>query len=291
MRVSLPQEIRHDKQGFGSLVKFYYETKDCFLEDIEIDMSEMQWFDADMCAMLGALLYELGEKLNNISLTNIPDRIERIFSKNSFLSHYGHETILDIYSTTIAYKRFDSEDDRYFSEYIAKEFMQRSEIPQMSSGLSRRFHESIFEVFNNAVLHSETELGIFSCGQFFPKRKKLDFLVVDLGVGIRENVNNYKNSNLSSEEAIDWATQGNNTTKKGNVPGGLGLKLLCDFIDLNDGCVQIVSETGSWKRQGKKTEKTALSHPFPGTAVSLEINTADTTSYMLKSESTEQNIF
>ena len=49
---------------------------------------------------------------------------------------------------------------------------------------------------------------------------------------------------MAPEEAIEWATRANNTTKRGDVPGGLGLKLLCEFIDLNGGSLQIVSDGG-----------------------------------------------
>ena len=183
------------------------------------------------------------------------------------------------------------EDDRYFSAYIEKEFIHRSEIPTMSSGLLKKFRESIFQIFSNAVLHSRTELGIFSCGQFFPNRETLDFTVADLGVGIRKNILEREEIDFSPEEAIDWATTGNNTTRRGSVPGGLGLKLLCEFIDLNGGCVQIVSDAGYWKRENQNTQKTRLPHSFPGTVVSVKINTADTHSYRLESELTEKDIF
>ncbi len=287
----MPSQIEHNRAGFEFMVRLHQETEDCFLGDVEIDMSETGWFDADMCAMFGALLYQLGNRLNNIKLTNISDDVKNILSRNGFLSHYGYESIPDYYGTTVSYKRFDVGDGRYFFKYVDEEFIQRSEMPEMSSGLLKKFHESIFEIFNNAVSHSGTELGIFSCGQFFPKSKRLDFTVVDLGVGIRENVRKYEGIDLSSEEAIDWATQGINTTKRGNVPGGLGLKLLCDFIDFNNGCIQIVSDAGYWKREERKTEKAALRHSFPGTAVNVEIRTDDTNSYALGSEVSSEDIF
>lgn len=290
MKITLP-EIRHDKKGFEALLSLHKQTKDCWLDDVEIDMSQTSWFDADMSATLGALLYRLSSELNGVNLINIPANVEKALSKNGFLSHYGHENIPDIYGTTVAYKRFDVEDDRYFSAYIEREFIHRSEMPTMSSGLLKKFRESIFEIFSNAVLHSCTELGIFSCGQFFPNREKLDFTVADLGVGIKENIRKYEGIDLSPEEAIDWATKSNNTTKHGNVPGGLGLKLLCAFIDLNGGCIQIVSDAGYWKREDRKTEKTRLRHSFPGTVVSVKINTSDTNSYVLKSEINERDIF
>ena len=161
----------------------------------------------------------------------------------------------------------------------------------MSVGLLKKFRESIFEIFSNAVLHSKTEQGIFSCGQFFPARHRLDFSVADLGVGMRRNIKDSLGLDLSAEAAIHWATEGRNTTKLGRVPGGLGLKLLSEFIDLNGGCIQIVSDAGYWRREDRVTVTAPLSTPFPGTVVSVEINTADTNLYSLVSELSAADIF
>jgi hypothetical protein len=295
MRFSLP-EIHHDKAGFEAFVCLYEQTKNCFLDDIDVDMSATRWFDADMCAAFGALLYRLSENrlsenVNTVELTNIKSNVANILSKNGFLSSYGREKIPDHWGTTIPYQRFDVKDDRYFAGYIENEFMQRSEIPVMSPGLQKKFRESIFEMFSNAVLHSQTEMGIFSCGQFFPNRNRLDFSVADLGIGIRQNVKENAGLDFAPEDAIIWATEGCNTTKRDQIPGGLGLKLLSEFIDLNGGRIQIVSDAGYWKRERGETSAARLSLPFPGTVVSVEINTADKQSYALSCELSETDIF
>jgi len=289
---SLPlPEIRHDKAGFEALVCLHGQAKDCFFDDIDVDMSAISWFDADMCAAFGAILYRLSKNLNTVKLTNVEKNVVSILSKNGFMSSYGREKIPDRWGTTIPYQRFDVKDDRYFAGYIENKFMQRSEIPVMSPGLQKKFREGIFEIFSNAVLHSQTEMGIFSCGQFFPKRDRLDFSVADLGIGIRRNVKENAGLDFAPEDAIIWATEGCNTTKRGQIPGGLGLKLLCQFIDLNEGCIQIVSDAGYWKREKRKTFTARLSQPFPGTVVSVEINTADKQSYALTYELSETDIF
>lgn len=290
MRFPLP-EICHNQRGFEALVCLQAQTKDCLFDDIDIDMTTTTWFDADMCAAFGAILYRLGENVNTVKLKNIQPNVEKILSKNGFLSHYAREKIPDQWGTTIPYQRFDVKDDRYFADYIETELMHHSEMPTMSQGLLKRFRESVFEIFSNAVLHSRTEQGIFSCGQFFPKRHRLDFSVADLGIGIRQNVKENTNLGLASEDAITWATEGRNTTKRGKIPGGLGLKLLCEFIDLNGGRIQIVSDDGYWQREKGKTITAHLSQSFPGTVVSVEINTSDTQSYVLSSELTEADIF
>ena len=107
-------------RGFRSVLKLYERTKDCLFEDIEIDMRNTTWFDADMCGSIGALLYYIGASLNTVRLTNINPKVRSILSKNGFLTHYGEERIRDRWGTTIAYQRFDVQDDRYFSEYIEK---------------------------------------------------------------------------------------------------------------------------------------------------------------------------
>ena len=254
-------------------------------------MTATAWFDADMCALLGSVLYSLRENLNTVEVSNIRSSVRRILSKNGFLSHYGEDRIPDDWGTTISYRRFETSDDRFFAGYIEQEFIHRQEIPTMSRNLTKKFRESIFEIFSNAVLHSETKLGIFSCGQFFPEKRTLSFTVADLGIGICQSIRKYTGHDIAPERAIEWATQGNNTTKRGNIPGGLGLKLLCDFIDLNQGSLQIVSDAGYWRRERARTTITGLRDRFDGTVVSLKINTADPHSYELSSESATEDIF
>jgi len=283
--------IEHSQAGFEALVRLYADTKECLLEDIEIDMAGTRWLDADMCAAFGAILYRLGSTLNTLRLTNIPSPVETILSKNGFLGSYGRKTIPDTWGTTIPYQRFNVRDDRYFAGYIENEFVRRSEMTRMSVGLLKKFRESVFEIFSNAVVHSQTLLGIFSCGQYFPKRNRLDFSVADLGIGICENVRRNVGLDLGPEQAIDWATQGRNTTKRGPIPGGLGLKLLTEFINLNGGRIQIVSDAGYWRLDKGQAHTARLGGPFPGTVVNIEIDTSDTRSYALSSELSHSDVF
>ena len=290
MRLTLPA-IHHDKAGIEALGRLSQATEHCLFDDIEIDMNRTTWFDADMCAAFGAILFRLGENLNTVTLTNIESNVESILAKNGFLTHYGRSPVVDHWNTTVSYHKFSVMDERYFSDYIERELVQRTEIPSMSTGLLKKFRESIFEIFSNSVLHSRTKLGIFSCGQFFPSNDRIHFTVADLGIGIRRKISEHLNCELSSEEAIVWATEATNTTKRGSVPGGLGLKLLREFIDLNDGSIQIASDLGYWQRRGRTTVTEPLRYSFPGTVVSVEINTADTHSYSLSSEMLEGDLF
>jgi hypothetical protein len=284
LTLSLPKEIRHDVAGFQVLVKLIADTKDCWFESVQIDMASTTWFDADMSAAFGALLHRLHDNLNTVELINITPAVSRILCKNGFLSHYGQEKIPDQYGTTIQYRRFDIKDERAFAEYINRDFIRRSELPIMSSGVLKKFQESILEIFSNSVFHSCTKQGVFSCGQFFPARNALNFVVADLGIGIRQNIKERRGVDLPADKAIDWVTRPGHTTRKGPIPGGLGLKLLQKFIDANQGTLLIVSDAGYWRRSASSTVMQKLDYPFPGTLVSIEINTADRHSYRLVSE-------
>ena len=290
MKFTLP-EIRHGQHGYETLVRLNADIEALHFTRVEIDLSSTMWFDADMCAPFGAILYRIGQLGNQVHLTNFRPGVEKILSKNGFLSHYGRLLLPDTYGTTIPYQRFDVKDDRFFASYVESRFVRRSEMPHMSPGLVKRFRESVFEIFSNAVIHSQTQLGIFSCGQFFPNRYRLDFSVADLGIGIRKNVKDYAGLDLPADKAIEWATQGNNTTKRGSIPGGLGLKLLAEFINLNGGRLQIVSDAGYWSLEKGHSSSVLLPFPFPGTVVNVEINTSDTQSYVLGSELTDLEIF
>ncbi len=289
MRISL-QNIRSDHGGFLRLVELAAQTDDAIFEEIAIDFAGINWIDANMCAPLGAILYKISRQANSLSLENIPESIRKILSKNGFLSNYGGEKKPDTYHTTIEYKRFESKDDKYFATYVEQHLVGKG-LPKMSTGLQKKFREAIYEIFNNAVTHSETELGIFSCGQYFPQARRFDFSIADLGIGMKENVKRNAGLDFSAEEAIRWATEARNTTKRGSIPGGLGLKLLCEFIKLNEGRIQIVSDAGFWQLEKSTVTTTPLPVAFPGTVVNVEINTRDTNTYRLTSEVGSKNVF
>jgi hypothetical protein len=283
LEIPLPL-IRSDFQGFSALVNLAERVNSLEYAPIVLNMSDANWVDANMCAPLGAILYRASRQLNMVRFEHLTKRVQEIFQKNGFLSFYGHAKKVDQWGITIQYQRFERKDDRFFGAYIEQHFKNKA-IPDMSNALCKKFWESIFELFSNAVIHSETELGIFTCGQYYPYKNHIDFAIADLGIGISQTLINKKGLQLSPEEAIDWAMEGTNTTKTGSIPGGLGLKLLREFIRLNHGRIQVISDKGYWEqRSDGNVEKKTLPHPFPGTVVNIEINTADVTTYTLSSE-------
>lgn len=71
------------------------------------------------------------------------------------------------------------------------------------------------------------------------------------------------------------------------VSGGLGLKLLSEFIDLKAAAFRLCQ----MQAINRKTVTALLNHPFTDTVVNLEINIADTQSHKLAVELVESDIF
>ncbi len=84
----------------------------------------------------------------------------------------------DVYGSTIQYQRFEPDEDRAFSFYLGEQLRNKA-IPDMSPALRKRFFESLLEIFNNAVTHSETKLGIL-LGHPFINSSVLDFTITIL---------------------------------------------------------------------------------------------------------------
>jgi hypothetical protein len=288
--------VQTNYSGFEQMILLYQSISN-FNQDEKyvLDMEKVNWFEGNMCAVLGALLHWANASGRHLQIKKPQDRVLGFLQKNHFAAQFWPDEFerRDYYDTTIEYKRFERCDTDAFKKYVAKHFVgQRKGLPQMSSGLSERFRESIGEVFENAVQHSETKLGIFACGQYFPNKKRLDFCIVDLGIGIRKNIYNYTGHDFSPIDAIDWALAEGNTTKRGRTPGGLGLKLLREFIELNQGRMSIISDAGYWElTRNREIMSRDFPHTFPGTVVNIEINTADNQSYALSSEVDRRSIF
>ncbi len=276
-------EIRSTQSGFSKLAALAADLDAYLFDTVEVDFSACTWFDANMSAPLGVVFAHAVDNLNTVKIKGLRPNVETILSKNRFLNGFGFPEREDTHGTTIPYRRFTVTDDRYFAAYLNKH-LRGKDLPIMSVALSERFKNSILELFVNAAMHSESKLGIFSCGQFFPSKHRLDFCIADAGLGIRRKIYKELGLKMNSDKAIEWALQEGNTTRKGNVPGGLGLKLIREFIAMNKGRIQIVSDRGYWEYSPHGETLTRIDTPFPGTVINIEINTADHSSYRLRSE-------
>lgn len=265
-----------DASGFEQIGHLYLEAKASNSKTIFVDCMSIGWIDAHLSAGFAAIKHLLKASGVTMSFLNLSPRVAGIFEHHGLLG----PSPTKIKKTVIPLTQFFPGDSVNFAGYT-QEHLNRLPIPEMSSEVSEKFFEGIDELFSNSELHSKTPHGMFACGQFFPKKNKLDFCLVDVGLGFQFVINSILKKELAPDEAISWAMKGSNTTRSGDIPGGLGLKILKEFVKLNNGQLTIVSHNGLWQQRGKKLKTRLLTAPFPGTAVTLEINTSDTNTYYM----------
>lgn len=183
--------------------------------------------------------------------------------------------------------RFMPEEGDEFKSYIDTQLMHKQKFPSHTQKAGRLIQESIMEIFVNAVSHGECSY-VYSCGEYDKTKKPpcLDMTIVDRGHSIPFNVNRFITHRnwqaLSPCQAIRWALEDGNTTK--DIPGGLGLSTLMDFLRLNQGAMQIVSGLGMVEYRNNQLTDYELSKSFDGTIVNMEFNFDDDKNYRLANE-------
>lgn len=273
------EDLRCDPVGLNSLGVFSQGLEKVRGCRVSIECQLVSWIDANMAAALGGVVAQLHQRGNFVVFEGLRPKVRNVLARNGFLA----ERALDRYKTCIPLKRFSTTAAKAFAEYTKIELRGRG-IPTMSEELRTEFNASLNEIFNNCVLHSKSELGIFVCGQVYKDSKRLDFTIVDMGRGFHSNVSEFLGSPITPSDAIEWAMTDENTTRSGDIPGGLGLKLLRDFVVMNGGSLTIYSDRGYWSLNNSGTVKYDLNGRFRGAFVNLRINTADTNSYFLDTE-------
>jgi hypothetical protein len=289
MNFSFPETVYSDYEGYACLIDFFSETTGISNEKITLDFSITKWFDGNLCAVIGAIRSGLSERNNTLEIVGLSEEIKTTFTENYFLGINEIQTLQNI-DSAIYYIKLEPNQEKEFADYVEK-LMSVNHLPEMSERLKTKINRSILEIFNNAKSHGQSK-NIFSCGQYYPNSMKLDFTIVDLGDTIRLNVRNYlKNLKLSATKSIDWAVQEGNTTRAGNVPGGLGFSLIREFFQLNNGCMEIISSNGFWQERKGNSVLKFFGSIFVGTIVNLEFNLNDTNSYILAEEVITDTIF
>ncbi|MBL4828982.1 MAG: hypothetical protein JKY55_03705 [Aliivibrio sp.] len=290
---SFPREIELNGKfmnsfaGYSKLSLFANNLFSSKNHDVYLDCSELKWFSGSMGALLSALVARfVAETGKRVRYRNLSREVRVYFGKSKIIS----EKNVDKWGTVIPVKYFSLDDPKEFSKYTVNGFENKN-LPQMSKSLKNKFFEALDEIYSNASYWSKSTQGVYVSGQFFPKEKHLDYSIVDLGRGFGMTLYEEKGVTLPDEKAIDWAMKDNNTTKTLNIPGGIGLKIIRDFIEINGGKLQVVSHGGFWSFSSTGVIKKKLPYKIPGTVVNLVIDTSDTRRYHLREEISSDDIF
>ncbi|MCJ2080667.1 ATP-binding protein [Methylobacterium sp. J-090] len=268
---SAPQasvEVKANTAGFNAMACLHRDLSGFHDANIIVEFSKVAWFDGHLTAALDLVFRQAACRRNVVRLSGLRPRLRDTFCKNHLIS----KRKFDRHNTVMPIRAFEVDQALAFSGY-AKRHLDRPEMPNMTAALRRCFFESIDEIFANAALHARASLPVIVGGQYFPRRQVLAFAIVDGGEGMQRAVCAKLHRALSPAEAIAWAMEPYNTTRQGDVPGGLGSKVLREFIEENGGRITVVSAGGLWQQHGALVSRRHLAAPYPGTAVLLEMKT------------------
>jgi hypothetical protein len=267
--------IHSDIAGYQKLITLNAQAKPLWFDTLDVQIE--RWFDANLAAALGGILDETEADMNTVRIDHIDEAVKKILQKNGFLAHFGYPSVPDTNNTTIKYLKLKPTDTRFFHQYVLNELLDRSELPSLTDDLKKKMAESIYEIFVNAQIHSQSA-HIYTCGQYFPAKSCLTFTIADTGIGFKNTVRRRFNREIPAEKAILWATTAGHTTKT-DISGGIGLAILKEFIVQNKGSLQIISNDGYYQLGINGENSGRFTAEFPGTIVTMKFNTNDTSSY------------
>ena len=299
--------IRDDNQGYNQILEIAKEVIENPRRHFDFAFQHCSKLEHNAVVVLGALAryvdYQnslasrsLASLFNSKTLSSagVMFRVDSMSSlianqltSNNFLSHFtsSHH---DGYpkGDYIGYREHNIKmDDDNIAEHLESEWLSPEKL-RISKELKPYIVSRIFEIFMNAYGHGTSiqpieKLGVYSCGQYDKKEQKLNLSVLDFGPGIVKNVCNFmKSEDLSSIDAFLWALERGNSTGTDSqgldIPRGLGLDLLSEFIALNKGELRIYSnDVFAVCGESRQWSLMELDAPFPGTLVSIKINCDD----------------
>ncbi|WP_338948848.1 hypothetical protein [Fusobacterium varium] len=297
LEVKFPNYLKNDFETYQFIVKHLYLMNLSNLfespirEEINLDFKKLNFVEGNLCATIAMFVDELlgsGE----VTYSNLSPIIENFFRRNEFCRKLSIEPLFNYINTTMRFKEFsDNSNDEEIGRYIYNEFLNNEGINIKDKTIKEKIQESVFELFENAKFHGESE-KIYTCGQFFPRNKKILFSIADIGYTIPKNVKKKKNFSTESD-CIEWALGYGNSTKdlKNGIPGGAGLFLLEKFIELTKGRLQIISGKGFFEKDYNNEEykilKKDLEYQFPGTVINLEFNISHGEKLVIATENEE----
>lgn len=269
-----PQEVRTNAAGNQVLANFYKFCCGYSNVWITIDWSGLTYMDANLSAVILAMVYKLKKERGLKFYLNYEDLKGpmNIFWRNG-LAHYIYNTgrkPTDERDSTVPIKAFKIADVDGFANYIEKQLLKHRGVEDVKFADKEKVKNSYFEIFNNIEIHAQTNMPIFACGQLFPQQNKLIFTLVDLGVGFLKNIREFTEKNTdkitNAVDAIGWAIKGNST--KTTAAGGTGLKKILFYCMKNNGSFHIVSDNCYWQFDGS-ISNTKIANHFVGATIHL----------------------
>ncbi len=210
-------------------------------------------------------------------------------AQNGFLSTFGAGGRPWL-GNSVPYREDEILDKDALVAYLADRWLGRDWV-HLSDGLRNAVAGRVCEIYVNAFEHSGSMVGVFSCGQHFPKLKSVRLTAVDFGVGIPAKVRTFAGGGrIQASAAMEWAFQRGTTTRSGHSGGGVGLDLLKELVRLNGGALSVFSHEGYAVLYGQRELYETRPTYFPGTMVTITLR-CDERHYSLIQEKNDKPLF
>ena len=318
IKIDVPS-IRDSLQGNNTLFRLAQLVMNNPLNHFDFNFKNCAALDQNAVAMLGGLA-NFVDKHNTLKnrgvvgglilpragvmfeVESMSQVIREQLVENNFLNNFS-KAYFDGYGkgSYIGYREhLNYLDADEIVTHLSEEWLT-SEKLSLSNELKSAIVSKIFEIYMNAYGHGVKMEGVeiplvTSCGQYLKKDRLLRLSVLDFGQGIVTNVKNYlENEKMSDIDALKWAIKRGNSTQtdsvEKNMPRGLGLDLLMEFVRVNQGALTIASNKVTTHISHDESVVTeTLKYPIYGTMVSITIN-CDDRHYQFVSEQTDENYF
>lgn len=288
--IKLPPSLRTDVIGFSFFARLLEKTS--VRKHYVFDFAQVIWFDANLCAVLAAIIFINRLKGSEFSYTGINNpKLNNTLFNIGLLPLLDKEPVFERRNSAIPLRQFDMKDETKVEKYIYHYILKSEKVPKMSSGAKKKVFRSIFEIYQNSVMHSGAAQN-YVCGQYFHHKKRMALTMVEIGKTFKENVcsHDLNFADYSGKESIEWAVEKGNTTKPAEETGGLGLDLIREFLRLNKGKLQILSADGYWEEKTGQIYTDDCDSSFRGSIVNIEFNLRDENEYSTPEELDISNI-
>jgi len=286
--------INDELPDFDKLFDLWNQANDDFL-DVTFDFSRCGFLRQNAVAFIAGLAHLIKRRsgVATFNWDSMREDIRTNLGKNGFLTTFGHGGSFWT-GNTIPYREDLVFDKKNIIDYLKIDWLGRGWV-SVSNGLRDAIVGTVLEIYINAFEHSESPVGISSCGQHYPNLHVLKLSVVDFGVGIPSNVRFFFKDNprveiFNATACLKWAFERGTTTKPNGTSRGMGLDLLKEFVKLNKGRLEIFSHEGYALID--ETRETFVNRRtfFEGTLVNITFR-CDESYYHFASETPEGPIF
>jgi hypothetical protein len=252
--------------------------------DITLDFQKCSFLSHNGVAFLGGLARFVESRSGKVNFQwdTLQPAVRTNLAQNGFLHKHGvDQPPWD--GNSIPYRIDYHPSPQEINEYLAHRWLGKRWV-NISPGLQNTIVSRVWEIYDNALTHSQSEIGIFSCGQHYPKQKELHLTAIDFGIGIPTKVRSLpENLNLTSLQALEWAFHSGNSTATPGTSRGMGLHILQEFLTKNQGRLKIYSNDGYVSIKNGKIEYSQQKFNFSGTFVNIAFQ-CDESYYCLASE-------